>query len=109
MILRPLLKNLTKYQISKENKRRLLLVLLLVGMTFTNGCETSQQTARKSDYLIARAVPPFPAPREDIIEELKEICPKKERHKCPALRDWLGKMNHFHEQLKIYVAKLNEQ
>jgi hypothetical protein len=46
-----------------------------------------------------KSLPPFPAPAESVVDELKESCPKD---KCHALYDWLDRLIKYEKQMALY-------
>ena len=75
-------------------------------MSFMKGCASSHLEQRNNtDILIVSALPSFPYFPEKIIGELKQACPGEP---CPALHDWLGKVDNFEKQLCLYENMIKQ-
>jgi hypothetical protein len=102
--------NLSVLLLSKGNRSRYLQVLLLAATTFTSSCSTYRvDQSETTNKMWVKSLPPFPAPAESVVDELKEVCPNPDKvripPKCHALYDWIDRVLKFEKEMALY----NEQ
>lgn len=71
-------------------------------MIFISSCSTYHvDQSETTNKMWVKSLPPFPAPAESVVDELKEVCPPD---KCHALYDWMDRVLKFEKQMALYNA-----